>query len=167
MDFSIRAAAVADASSIARVHVRSWQAAYPGLIDQTVLDGLEIAQRAEMWVDRLSSPLAGARIVGERDGEILGFFFGVRHSLETEGAAEVLSIYLDPSVWRGGIGSALLDAGISALLEEGPTPVILWVVDGNERACRFYESRGWHFDGGRRGDQIGDGIVPHLRYRLD
>ena len=167
MDFSIRELTVDDAELIAPVHVRSWQAAYVGLIDQAVLDGLEVAQRVESWIARLSGPNDGARLLVERGAETVGFVVGSRHSPATHGAAEVFSIYLDPSVWRCGIGSALLDAGLAALREDGPTPVILWVVDGNERACRFYESRGWHFDGGRRGDRIGGGIVPHLRYRLD
>jgi ribosomal protein S18 acetylase RimI-like enzyme len=167
MDFSIRELRIDDAERIAPVHVRSWQAAYPGLIDQAVLDGLEVAQRVELWIDRLSGPIDGARLVVERGGEVVGFLVAARRSPETEGAAEVFSIYLDPSVWRGGIGSALLDAGVATLREGGPLPIILWVVEGNERACRFYEARGWYFDGGRRSDPIGDGLVPHLRYRLD
>ncbi len=167
MDFSIRELTVDDAARIAPVHVRSWQAAYRGLMDQAMLDSLSVEQRTEMWTGILSTPNEGARLVVEQGGEAVGFLVGTRSSPGTEGAAEVFSVYLDPSVWRGGIGSALLDAGVEALRAEGPTPIILWVVDGNERACRFYESRGWQFDGGRRSDPVGEQLVPHLRYRLD
>jgi len=41
------AAAVADAAAIGRVHVLAWQAAYPGLMPQDYLDGLDINQRAQ------------------------------------------------------------------------------------------------------------------------
>lgn len=102
----------------------------------------------------------------ERDGAVVGFLVGARVSPGTPAAAEIFSIYLDPSVWRDGIGSALLDAGIAALRADGPTPIVLWVLDGNERACRFYESRGWRFDGGRKDEPFGDRLLPHVRYRL-
>lgn len=166
-DLSLREPTVGDASQIAFVHVRSWQAAYRGLMDQDFLDSLDVEECAAMWRRRLASPDEGARLVVERDGEVIGFLAGTRVSPGTEEAAEVFSIYLDPSVWRGGIGSALLDAGVESLRSQGHTPVVLWVLDGNERACRFYESRGWVFDGGRKDEVVGGATAPHLRYRLD
>ena len=129
MDFSIRELTVDDAARIAPVHVRSWQAAYRGLMDKAMLDSLSVEQRTEMWTGILSTPNEGARLVVEQGGEAVGFLVGTRSSPGTEGAAEVFSVYLYPSVWRGGIGSALLDAGVAALRAEGPTPIILWVVD--------------------------------------
>jgi len=167
MDFSIRELTAADAAEIARVHVRSWQQGYEGLMDQAHLDQLDVGERTEMWTKLLGLPNQGARLVVESDGETVGFLVGARTSPGTEGAAEVFSIYLDPSVWRAGIGSALLDRGVELLRTPGPVPVILWVVDGNERACRFYERRGFRFDGGRKDEPVGDQLVPHIRYRLD
>ena len=65
------------------------------------------------------------------------------------------------------LGAQPADAGVEALRSAGPTPIILWVVEGNERACGFYESRGWVFDGGRKDERVGAQLVPHLRYRLE
>jgi ribosomal protein S18 acetylase RimI-like enzyme len=167
MDISIRELRVDDAALIAPVHVRSWQSAYEGVMDADFLDSISVAARTEMWRGLLDGANPGARLLAARGGETIGFLVGARVSPSTEGAAEVFSIYLDPSVWRGGIGTALLDAGVRALRAEGPTAIILWVADGNERACRFYESRGWYFDGGRKDEPVGGRLVPHLRYRLD
>lgn len=34
-----------------------------------------------------------------------------------------------------------------ALREDGFASAYLWVLDGNDRAARFYESHGWNEDG--------------------
>ena len=51
----IRPARMEDVSEIAVVHVRSWQAAYRGLLPQACLDGLDPAQRTGQWEQVLSA----------------------------------------------------------------------------------------------------------------
>ena len=46
---SVRAATPADAAAIAGVHVRSWQAAYRGIVPDEVLDGLSLPDREQRW----------------------------------------------------------------------------------------------------------------------
>jgi hypothetical protein len=48
----IRDATATDAAAIAGIHVRSWQSAYRGMIDDVVLDGLSVARRASDWTER-------------------------------------------------------------------------------------------------------------------
>ncbi len=43
----IRAAEPADAAALGRVHVRAWQAAYPGVMPDDFLDGLDPVQFGE------------------------------------------------------------------------------------------------------------------------
>ncbi|WP_274857053.1 hypothetical protein [Bacillus methanolicus] len=43
----IRKAVGDDAAQIARVHVKSWQETYKGLIDQNYLDNLKIEKRKQ------------------------------------------------------------------------------------------------------------------------
>ncbi|MEQ8841824.1 MAG: GNAT family N-acetyltransferase [Acidimicrobiales bacterium] len=166
MEFSIREMTVDDAPAVAEVHVRSWLATYDGLLDADLLASLGVAERTTMWTSVLSSPNDGVRLLVERGGEAVGFLAGGSSSPSDPDAAEVFSIYLDPSVWRRGLGSTLLDAGVDGLRADGPKPVVLWVMDGNDAACRFYEARGWRFDGARKDEQVGAALVPHLRYRL-
>ncbi len=156
-----------DAPSVAGVHVRSWLSAYAGLLDPELLASLGIPERTTMWASILSEPNAGVRLLAERRGEAVGFLVGGRESPSDPAAAEVFSIYLDPSVWRRGLGSVLLDSGVAALRAGGPTPIVLWVMDGNDQACRFYAARGWRFDGVRKDEHVGGFLVPHLQYRLD
>jgi hypothetical protein len=50
----IRTARMQDVPEIAAVHVRSWQAAYRGLLPQAYLDGLDPGQRTGQWEQVLS-----------------------------------------------------------------------------------------------------------------
>jgi hypothetical protein len=54
----IRPARMQDVPEIAVVHVRSWQAAYRGLLPQAYLDGLDPAQRIGQW-ERHAAQAAG------------------------------------------------------------------------------------------------------------
>ncbi|GAA1244865.1 GNAT superfamily N-acetyltransferase [Microbacterium phyllosphaerae] len=146
----IRDGVIDDADQIAGVHVRSWQAAYRGLIDQEVLDGLSIPDRAEGWRRNLSDPLPTiiGILVAERDGEIVGWTsFGSGREEEGAGDGEVYGIYADPAEWSTGVGRALLDAAEQRILDAGHTRAYLWVLDGNERADAFYARQGWVADG--------------------
>jgi hypothetical protein len=42
---------------------------------------------------------------------------------------------------------------------------MLWVLDDNPRARRFYEREGWHPDGSAESDYLGL-TVPLVRYRM-
>jgi len=146
----IRDGVVDDADQVAGVHVRSWQAAYRGLIDQEVLDGLSIPERADGWRRNLSDPLPTiiGILVAERDGEIVGWTsFGSGREEEGAGDGEVYGIYADPAEWSTGVGRALLDAAEQRIRDAGHRRAYLWVLDGNERADAFYARRGWEADG--------------------
>ena len=54
-----------------------------------------------------------------------------------------------PRSWGAGHGSALHEAAMDHLAKEGFGEAVLWVLEGNERARRFYERRGWRADGAR------------------
>ncbi|KRF23226.1 MULTISPECIES: hypothetical protein [unclassified Phycicoccus] len=41
----------------------------------------------------------------------------------------------------------------------------LWVLDGNQRARRFYEHHGWRSDGAAKVDWCGDVRLDEVRYR--
>ena len=45
------------------------------------------------------------------------------------------------------MGKSLWQAGLAAMQRRGYHEVTLWVLDGNERALRFYEAAGFKADG--------------------
>ncbi|WP_337001827.1 MULTISPECIES: GNAT family N-acetyltransferase [unclassified Microbacterium] len=152
----IREGRIDDADEVAGVHVRSWQAAYRGLIDQAVLDGLSVEERAAGWRHFLSStPQNGSGLlVAERDGVVVGWTsFGAGRDPESTDDGEVYGIYADPSTWSTGAGHALLSAAEEHMTDAGRTRAYLWVLDGNDRADAFYARHGWELDGAIKIDE--------------
>ncbi|MPZ99320.1 MAG: GNAT family N-acetyltransferase [Dehalococcoidia bacterium] len=63
------------------------------------------------------------------------------------GTATLHWIHLDPAYVGTGIGRALMAHALDDLRERGYRAVVLWVLEGNARARRFYEIGGWTPDG--------------------
>ena len=167
-DIRVRLAGPEDADGVARVHVRGWQAAYAGLIDDDYLRHLDVADRRRAWRDRLPGgepdvvtyvATTGADVVGfasvgpARDGDL---------ARQQERWAEVYAVYVDPAHWRTGVGTALWDA-VDAGQTDGTAAVALWVLLGNLRAREFYTARGLAPDGAQRQILIGERELTELR----
>ncbi len=155
----IRPGTPADAEDVARVHIETWQAAYAHVLPREGLErlsGERGARRAELH--RRSPP-----IVAEANGEIVGFVsVGPGDDPGTDG--ELYAIYVHPDHWSAGFGRQLIQAGEERLRELGHSHVILWVLEDNPRARRFYELAGWTADGTRRPIEIFGVLLPEIRY---
>jgi ribosomal protein S18 acetylase RimI-like enzyme len=168
----IRRAVPADAAQIADLHVRSWQGAYRDQLPQDLLDSLDPAQRVPRWtasLERASWPRAGT-IVAEDARELLGFAHlcpARDDDQDSTAVGEITSIYVLPGRWDQGIGRRLMTASLATLTEAGYESVVLWVLDSNVRAIRFYEATGWHADGAVKYDELGGAPIRELRYRCD
>lgn len=55
---------------------------------------------------------------------------------------EVSTMYVLPEFQGKGLGAALWSRAISELRAKGFSSVFVWVLDGNQPAIKFYESRG-------------------------
>lgn len=163
---SLRRATVDDAEAIADVHVHSWRSGYHGLLPQTFLDGLSVEQRARRWHEIIGAEDSSTvQIVAERDGAIVGFTaFGA--SREDAADGELWALYVHPDAWSAGVGSALLTGAEQCLADDGFRDVYLWVLDGNDRADRFYRRHGWRADGRTRVERRPDVTLPeHRRHK--
>jgi L-amino acid N-acyltransferase YncA len=72
----IRRAQAADALGVATVHVRSWQAAYKGLLPDLYLDQLDVERRRAGWarnIDEADWPRTGTLVATEASGNVIGF----------------------------------------------------------------------------------------------
>jgi GNAT superfamily N-acetyltransferase len=167
----VRPAEVHDAEAIGRIHIVAWQAAYPGLIPQPYLDGLSVADRQASWreglaqrptdritlvvEDPIGTGVCGFTVVGDVRGERPG----------GPDIGELWAINLDPGAWGRGLGTALQRGAERELVSRGHSTAVLWVVEGNARARRFYEREGWRPDGGVKTSTFGGAPVPEVRYR--
>ena len=164
----IRKATDQDASGIAFVHVRSWQAAYRGHMPDEFLDGLE--QRTNMWRELTLQPDKILLVAETSEGAIVGFsaLSLSRDADANPNTAEVAAIYVHPEKWRKGIGRALLSASLDQLRNCGYNQVTLWVLEGNQRARSFYESFGFTQDGAVKDDDHWKSFaVREVRYRFN
>lgn len=160
---SVRDATGADVAAIEAVRRASWRAAYAGLIGQAYLDratsGTSEPPRLPSWRRTLVAVTDdGPAVVGyasfgpERTVHAYApSASGNLPRLTDAGTAgqvgELYAIYVDPAYWSTGSGRLLMDASVTRLAEAGYERAVLWVLDKNARARRFYEIAGWKPDG--------------------
>jgi ribosomal protein S18 acetylase RimI-like enzyme len=165
----VRTATVADAASIAKIHVEAWRVAYRGQIPDAVLNGLDVKRRAAFWQERLSQE-SGAVFVAEDGGRITGFCDLVPSrdkDADARTVAEIAAIYILPQHWRKGAGRALCDRALAAARRQDSKAVTLWVLASNDGARRFYETMGFSLDGAAKADRAADGSELHeVRFRM-
>ncbi|WP_434451065.1 GNAT family N-acetyltransferase [Lentzea sp. E54] len=154
---TVRPAAASDAPAVASVHVRTWQAAYRGLVPDSVLDSLSVEARTSMWEHAIPR---GGVWVGPVDDEIAGFA-AAGPSEEPDAAFQLHALYVLPSAWGTSLGFELARAALGAEQD-----VVLWVFDENPRARRFYERLGFRADGLVKTETIGGAELKEIRYRL-
>jgi len=160
----IRPASPADALAIETIRVRGWRSAYRHVFPAAELDGLPIDP--ERWRARLAVPPQGwTTIVCEDDGNVVGFA-STGPSRDEDDFGELYAIYVDPDAWSTGAGRALMAAAEAALVAEYGA-ALLWVLDDNPRARRFYERSGWAPDGVRKAEERFGVRAAEVRYRKD
>ncbi|HEV2071700.1 MAG TPA: GNAT family N-acetyltransferase [Acidimicrobiales bacterium] len=165
----VRQATSGDTHAIAEISVRSWQVGYAGQVPQAYLDGLKVTHRGQAiqaMLARSSGPSRGFFVAENTSGRVLGFA-NVRPSEENlgSGEGELQALYVHPDFWRQGVGSELMRAGLQLLRSEGKVEAVLWVLDTNDRARRFYENRDWRPDEATRPIVIAEQRLVEVRYR--
>ena len=152
---NIREATPDDARAIATIHVRSWQAAYQGIIPAAYLQSLSIEKREAVWRELLSNKTSDT-FVAENQGIVQGWI-NIGPSRDADAhpqTAEVWALYVDPKHWAQGTGQALWAEAATRLGRLGYQEITLWVLRDNQRAIRFYQAAGFRIDKGK--DQILD-----------
>ena len=137
----------------AYVHWKSWQEAYPGIVDQKYLDELTLEKCEEIayrWLENLIIAKDGERIIG-----FVGY--GKYRNDELLQTGEIFAIYLLEEYYGQGIGYQLMQAGLSQLKEY--PQVAVWVLKENKRAIHFYERCGFQKDGREETIVLGSSVV--------
>ena len=162
----IRAASLEDARAVAQVHVESWRSAYAGLLPDSVLAELSVDKREAFWRRILGTAERNA-FVATDDGAVVGWVTsGPSRDEDADAhAMEVYGIYLLQKMWRRGVGRRLWRAAVGVLPPE--SPILVWVLEGNERACRFYEMLGGRLDGATKVAERAGAQLSECRYRFE
>jgi ribosomal protein S18 acetylase RimI-like enzyme len=147
----IRRGVPADAHAIAVIHVRSWQAAYKGIVPDAFLNSLSVDRRESVWQDNLERGASDVW-VAEELGAVVGWI-SLSRSRDPDATpltGEIWAIYVDPRHWRRGVGRVLSREAEVHLRTSGFNEVTLWVLEQNVQARAFYESIGFGVDPGHQ-----------------
>jgi GNAT superfamily N-acetyltransferase len=147
---------------VALVHVRSWQAAYRGLLPDAFLAGLKPEGRAARYTLGADPNASPETFVAEEAGAVLGFTTLVPREGDV---GELGALYADPTAWNRGVGRALIDHARARLAARGHRSAVLWLLEGNARGERFYRADGWAPDGERRSAEVWGLTVTEVRFR--
>lgn len=150
MSLTVRPAVPSDAAAFAEIHVRAWQVAYRGIVDQALIDRLDVAEKTVSWEQGIREPRDGARItVCEHDGRVAAWStHGPCHHQPPAAhgtgrpEGELMGLYAHPDAWGTGAGPAVL-ADALAWLDGRYASSVLWVLSGNPRAIACYRRHGY------------------------
>lgn len=155
MDALIRPAAIPDVTALGRVHYESWISAYRGIMAESFLATLSPTVFEQYARPRLENPEPGhGYFVAERAGEIVGFSRAgptrttsptgdpLPEGFSARAGAELYAIYLLPSSFGTGLGTALLRKAAESMRQFGHTAMCVWVLTENQRAVEWYARRG-------------------------
>ncbi len=158
---SVRPALPKDALAVAEVHVLSWWAAYRGLLPDDVIESRSVERRLAQWRQMLADK-GQPTWVYEQAGSIVAFAnLGPCRDEDKDPAAvaELMTMYVLPTVWGQGVGFALWQTVDAYLVGSSYREVTLWVLSENARARRFYERLGFEADGTTKLETWREGVT--------
>jgi ribosomal protein S18 acetylase RimI-like enzyme len=159
----LRTADDTDLLAVGDLHRRSRASAYAHILSPQALADGRTQPLGEWWQERWKWEQDTHRLtIAEENGKIAGFSY-VGPSEEPD-AAELYAIHVDPEHIGTGIGRKLMMHAECQLVEVGGVRGVLWVLEDNSRARRFYERGGWRPDGTTRVEKLSGEPVPQLRY---
>ena len=161
----LRPARPADAASIAELHADSWRTAYRGMYRDEYLDGDVVADRMNVWKQRLASPADNQFVLLATEGDdLLGFVCAYGNS-DARWGTLVDNLHVLPGRQGQGLGRRLLGASAIWSRQHYPNALFhLWVLDGNAKARRFYELLGAKAQESKVSEPPGGGRVTGWRY---
>lgn len=152
-----------DLNEISSIYENSWKYAYKDIIPQEFLDSIPEGRWAKSLDAEgrdnlllfIGNKLAGTACICSSRWE------------SHPGCGEIVSIYLLPEYMGKGHGGALLESCIAELKNKSFRTVILWVLEENTRARRFYEKHGFVCTDEYLNDCIGGRELREVLYLLE
>ncbi|MFL6139124.1 MAG: GNAT family N-acetyltransferase [Frankiaceae bacterium] len=171
----VREARAGDVAAVAAVQVRTWRAAYAGLLPATALDALDALDPAEVaaaWGAALAARPAGRAhlLVAVAADRVVGLAAGAPapdDDLDPSRWAELGPLLVLPERQREGHGSRLLAAVTDLLLADGFRYAVTWVPAADERSLAFLVAAGWAPDGASRALDLAGTAVEEIRLHTD
>lgn len=141
--FAVREAKLGDAAAIAAAHTESWQTSYRGILPDTVLDRIDVGQRAEsrrkIIEDRSIFQLVAYDVT---HGDIVGFCDAGPARRHAPFGGEIYALYMIHRAKRHGLGQEMFERVQAHFSAINRRSLIIWVLENNHHARGFYEAMG-------------------------
>jgi ribosomal protein S18 acetylase RimI-like enzyme len=161
----VRRARLEDAAAIAEVHVRTWQVAYEHVFGAEMLATIDVGGRERLARRFVEGDQFDIFLAEDADG-VAGFVATGPPDAADETRRELYAIYVLPRAWGSPAAVKLMGAALAAMRDRGEQAGILWVLEDNPRARRFYEREGWVADGEGETEYLGV-AAPLVRYAIE
>lgn len=145
---------------ISNIYEKSWKYTYQNIIPQNFLDNIP----AGKWADRVTVEGVHSLVLTKKGSPVGTASFCRSRWDKYSDYGEIISIYFLPEYIGKGYGRHLLLKCLDELKKAGFERILLWVLEDNRRAQRFYEKNGFVFSGECRTEQIGGKELRELMY---
>lgn len=147
---------------ISKIYESSWKYAYKDIIPQDYLANIPTGQ----WANSINKAGMNSLVLIE-NGRMAGTASFCKSRWEKySDYGEIVSLYFLPDYIGKGYGKLLLNKCIEELKQCGFSKVLLWVLEDNHRARKFYEKNGFIYSGVLLDDNIGGKKVREVLYFL-
>lgn len=164
-----RKAQESDLLRIAEIHVAAWHYAYQAIIDEAIFQQVTVASRHAIWKKWFRAGKHDTHLMIV-DSQIVGFCCTcAARALHKppKNYGELTHLYIEPSMVSTGLGFRLFEFSKQRLQSKSYRGMLLWTLEDNARARRFYEMQGMQADGARHCEPEwqGEGVF-EVRYTL-
>lgn len=168
LNVALREARSEDAEDIARIHVRSWQESYRGILHAEYLISLNLEEKILSRREQLKKPHPTLKtFIAQLEGRTIGFCdAGCSTIRDVSVKGKVHALYLLDAYKGRGIGTRLWAVATAYLKEKNLSPYMNWVLEDNFRARSFYETKGGKLFL-KRGIEFGGRLYQKVAYRYD
>lgn len=149
-----------DLFEISNIYEKSWKYAYRNIIPQDFLDSIP----AGRWANKVNAEGIYSLVLTKGSVPVGTASFCRSRRERYSDYGEIISIYLLPEYIGKGYGGPLLRACLEELKKLGFERILLWVLEDNHRARKFYEKYGFTFSGDCQTEQIGGKPLRELMY---
>ena len=155
---------------IALAQKLAWQKAFRGILSDRQLDELRVQDFAAGWQQIILRPERTNLIFHlPASGRAIGFLsYGPPYAANETATTEIYGLYVHPAYWGTGSGIALMDRAIIDIRSKRQGgAIILWVMEKNKRARRFYKKSGFRPTGHQRLANRNEEEFSEVKYQFD
>lgn len=156
-----RSSREADGPALAALFRETWANAYAGIIPGPALARM-LGRRGPSWWAAAGKARDRALVIDMGEGPVGYVLFGPSRRPAPR-TGEIYELYLRPDCQGVGFGRRLFEAARGRLADGGRSRLVVWALEENTLACRFYRAMGGG-DLGRSYEAIGGRRIPKVGF---